>query len=122
MFRSIAITATLALALAAQANDGVELSLRNKALASAGSVVKHADAPFANGRDPMPQLLRLEEAERSGGPRGACDYTSKDLCYDLADGRIVYRAARTYMPGVSGLTADSVSLRHNRIVVKYTFR
>lgn len=122
MIRSIAVTAILSLALAAQANDGVELSLRNKALASAGSVLKHADAPFATGRDPLPHLLMLEEQERRGGPRGACDYSAKDVCYDLADGRLVYRPARNYMPSVQGLRPESLSLRHNRVVFKYSFK
>jgi hypothetical protein len=138
MLRSIAVTATLSLALAAQANDGVELSLRNKALVSAASTIstatiKHADAPFSlagrdsstrdttTARDPLPQLLLLDEQDRHG-LRGTCDYTSRDLCYDLADGRVVYRAARNYMPSMAGLTADSVSLRRNRIVFKYTFK
>lgn len=121
MLRSIAITATLSLALAAQANDGVELTLRTKALASAGSVMKHADAPFATGRDPLPQVLLLEEQARLT-PRSDCEFTAKDLCYDLADRRIVYRPARNYMPDVDGLRAESVSLRHNRIVFKYSFR
>jgi hypothetical protein len=122
MLRPIAVTAILSLALAAQANDGVELTLRNKAMASAGSVTKHADAPFASGRDPLPQLLLLEEQERRYGPRGACDYTAKDVCYDLADGRLVYRPARNYMPSIEGIRAESISLRHNRIVFKYSFR
>jgi hypothetical protein len=124
MFRSIAVTAILSLALAAQANDGVELSLRTKALvsaSSAGIVVKHADAPFAVGRDPLPQLMRIDEA-RHLGPRAACEMTSKDLCYDLADARIVYRPARNYMPSVQGLKPENVSLRHNRVVFKYSFR
>jgi len=121
MLRSIAVPAILSLAFAAQANDGVELSLRTKALASAGSVVKHADAPFATGRDPLPQVLQLEERELRS-PRGTCEMTAKDLCYDLADGRIVFRPARDYMPGVTGMKAESVSLRHNRVVFKYSFR
>ena len=121
MIRSIAVTAILSVALAAQANDGVELSLRTKALASAGAAPKQVDAPFATGRDRMPQLLMLEEQERRG-PRGACDFTTQDLCYDLADGRLVYRPARQYMPAVDGLRAESVTLRHNRIVFKYSFR
>lgn len=121
MIRSIAVSAILSLALAAQANDGVDLSLRTKALASAGVAPKHADAPFATGRDPMLQLLMMEEQERRG-PRGACDYTAKDLCYDLADGRVVYRPARNYMPAVEGLRPESVTLRHNRVVFKYSFR
>ena len=121
MIRSIAVTAILSVALSAQGNDGVEPSLRTKALASAGTAPKQADAPFATGRDPMPQLLLLEEQERRG-PRGACDFTNKDVCYDLADGRLVYRPARQYMPAVDGLRAESVTLRHNRIVFKYSFR
>ena len=54
MLRSIALIAILSLTLAAQANEAVEPSLRSKALASAGSVTKHADAPFTAGRDPLP--------------------------------------------------------------------
>ena len=122
MFRSIAITATLSLALAAQANDGSEISLRNKALASAGLVAKPADAPFASGRDPLPQLLRLDAQELPGNPRGTCELTTSDLCYDLADRRVVYRPARTYMPSVQGLTPENISVRHNRVVFKYSFR
>ncbi len=124
MLRSIAVTATLSLALAAQANDGFEPSLRSKAMVSAGAggvVTKHADAPFAVGRDPLPQLARLDEQERPA-PRAACDTSSKDLCYDLADARIIYRPARNYMPAVDGLRPESVSLRRNRVVFKYSFR
>jgi hypothetical protein len=124
MLRSIAVTAILCLPLAAQASDSFEPSLRTKAMvsaSSAGIVVKHADAPFAVGRDPLPQLVRLEEAERLG-PRAACENSSGDLCYDLADARIVYRPVRAYMPSVQGLTPDSVSLRRNRLIFKYTFR
>jgi hypothetical protein len=124
MFRSIAFTAILSLALAAQANDALEPSLRTKAMVSAASggvVTKHADAPFTVGRDPLPQLIRLDEQDRQG-PRAACDTSSKDLCYDLADARIVYRPARNYMPSVQGLTPESVSLRRNRLVLKYSFR
>ena len=121
MLRSIAVPAILSLAFAAQANDGVELTLRSKALASAGSVHKRADAPYISGRDPLPQLLLLEEQERPG-PRGGCENTAKDLCYDLADGRIVYRPVRTYLPSVTGLTPESVSLRRSRVVFKYSFR
>ena len=124
MLRSFAITATLSLALTAQANDGFEPSLRTKALDLAGSgglVTKHADAPFTAAHDPLPQLMRLEEQEGHSA-RATCDTSSRDLCYDLADARIVYRPARNYMPSVQGLTAESVSLRRNRVVFKYTFR
>jgi hypothetical protein len=122
MRRSIVFTLFAFLALAAQANDGVELSLKSRALASAaGATAKQADAPFTYGRDPMPQLLLLEEQERRG-PRGSCEFSARDLCYDLSDGRVVYRPARAYMPKIDGLTAENVTLRANRIVLKYSFR
>jgi hypothetical protein len=125
MLRSLAFTAVLSLPLVAQAIDAFEPTLRTKALVSAaaggGVVSKHAEAPFTVGRDPLPQLMRLEGEEHQG-PRAACDTSSKDLCYDLADARIVYRPARNYMPSVQGLTPESVSLRRNKLVLKYSFR
>jgi hypothetical protein len=127
MRRSIALFAFLSLAPAAQANDSGELSLRTKALVSASSVStspmmpRHADAPFNASRDPLPQMLLSEEQE-ARGLKGGCDTTAKDFCYDLAERRIVYRAAREYMPTVGGLSPEGVALRHNRIVLRYSFR
>jgi len=122
MRRSVLITFFAALAFAAQANDGVELSLKSKALASAGTTnVKQGAAPFTAARDPMPQLLLLEEQEQRV-VRSSCETNARDLCYDLSSGRVVYRPARQYMPKVEGLTAESVTLRHNRVVFKYSFR
>jgi hypothetical protein len=110
------------LALAANANDPGELSLKSKALAAAGAPgAKQAEAPFTSGRDPMPQLLMMEEQERRG-PQGSCEFSAHDLCYDLADRRIVYRPARAWMPKFEGLQAENVTLRTNRIVFKYTFK
>jgi hypothetical protein len=120
MYRIVAAVVA-SLAFTAQAADGVELSLKTKQLA-AGSVAPKSDAPFTAGRDPLPQLLLAEEQE-SRGPAGVgCDYTARDVCYDLTAGRVVYRGARSYMPKLEGLTPESVSLRHNRIVFKYSFR
>lgn len=123
MRRFIVATAVLAsLAFAAQANDGLDLSLKNKAFASAtvtGS--KQADAPFVAARDPLPLILMREEQERRG-PRGSCEAAARDLCFDAASGRVVYRAARKYMPQLGGLTAESVSFRGNRITLKYSFK
>ncbi|MGZ5032920.1 MAG: hypothetical protein ACXWAC_06950 [Usitatibacter sp.] len=123
MRRAIAVTALTALvALAAQANDGVELSLRSKTLAAAAVLpAKQGDAPFQAVRDPLPELMLREEQERHG-PSGACEISTTALCYDLADRRVNFRAARQYMPKIDGLTAESVSLRHDRLVLKYSFR
>jgi hypothetical protein len=123
MFRIIAATAFVSLALGAQANDGLDLSLKNKALASAGaSSNKQAEAPFTSVRDPLPQLLLMEEQERRNVRGGTCEAAAKDLCFDAAEGRIVYRAARNYMPRIDGLRPESVSVRSNRVTLKYSFK
>ncbi len=117
----IAITASLG--FAAHANEGMDLSQKSKLMAAAPVPSKQTQAPFTSpsARDPIPELILREEQERRG-PKGACDYTATDLCYDLADRRIVYRPVRQYMPRFEGLSPDSVSLRHDKVVFKYTFR
>ena len=107
-------------ALPAAANEGVELSNRARTQAAA-SVAKSAEAPFRSARDPMPELLMREEQERRL-PSGGCDHNASSLCYDLADRRVVYRPARKLMPEIEGLRAESVYLRHNKVVLKYSFR
>jgi hypothetical protein len=133
MRRLIAFPLVLSLALAAEANDTGEISLRTKALASASalsaptfstpalSAPRRADALLGSSRDPLPQLLLLDEQE-GRGVRGACDNTAKDFCYDLAERRVVYRGARQYMPSVAGMSPEGVALRHNRVVLTYSFK
>jgi hypothetical protein len=109
-----------ALALPAGAAGGVELMMSSRGMVAESAVpAARAKAPFRS-RDPMPELLLREELA-SRGPRGACETATSDLCYDLRDGRIVYRPVRAYMPRIEGLTAESVSLRRDRIIFKYSF-
>jgi hypothetical protein len=133
MRRWIALPLVLSLALAAEANDTGEVSLRTKALASASalsaptfstpvlSAPRRADALLGSGRDPLPQIL-LEDEQGGRGVKSACDTTAKDFCYDLAERRVVYRGARQYMPSVGGLSPEGVALRHNRVVLTYSFK
>jgi|SRR4051812_37111154 hypothetical protein len=126
MRRPILIASLVALfaGLPVGAAEGVELSAKAKSLAVASAVPpgKQAEAPFTRGgRDPMPELLLRDEQERRG-PNGACETTATALCYDLTDGRIVYRQARAYMPKMDGLRAESVSLRRDKLVFKYSFK
>lgn len=110
--------------IAAGAGEGEDLAARSKSLAASAAptpVAKNAEAPFRVRRDAVPELVLREELGRRG-PRGACESTVTDLCYDMADGRIVYRPARAYMPSIGGLTPENVSLRRDRIVLKYSFR
>jgi len=122
MKKTLVLFASLAVA-PAFANDVVELSAKARTMAVAAAVVpsKQAEAPFSAGRDPLPELLLREEQDRRS-QRPGCDVNGATLCYDLADGRIVYRPARAYMPKFDGMQPESVSLRHNKVVLKYSFR
>lgn len=70
----------------------------------------------------VPTLFAAPEAsarERGTG-RATCSGDAA-LCYDGAERRVVFRGARRYMPQIDGLRAESVSLRRDRIVFKYSF-
>jgi len=119
----VALTAS-ALSMGAWANDGVEL--RTKAIASAGTVkmmdAPRVDAPFTMGRDPLNALIQIEARDHlAAAPPTSCDSTA-GLCYSAADGRIVYRGAREYMPKLQGLKPESIGMRHNKVVFSYSFR
>lgn len=122
----LAITASL-LATGAWANEGMEL--RTKAIAAAAVTTKPADAPHFDGpfvpgpygRDPLNALIQIEAREHAA-PSATCESGGQALCYNAADGRIVYRGAREYMPKVGGLTPESLGLRHNRVVFSYSFK
>ena len=113
---------TAGLAVPAQASEGFDLSMKSRSMAAASTAVpsKNAQAPFRHARDPLPELLLREEQEKRG-PSGACQNATTSLCYDMAAGKIVYRGARAYMPQIDGLKAESVSLRRNRLTLKYSF-
>ena len=130
MDRKLALALLTSWGFAAHAGSGgEELSIHTRSLAAASALAvaspvgKAMEAPFvgARGQDPLPALMLREELDRRG-PHGSCEASASDLCYDLKEGRIVYKAARRYMPEVSGLRAESISLRHDRIVLKYSFR
>lgn len=123
MRRSLVVALVASLPWSAWGLEGVEPALRSQSQAAVAATVspaRQANAPFRAQRDPMPELVLREELARRG-PRGSCEHAT-DLCYDLAEGRVVYRPARAYMPALEGLRAESVSLRRDRIVFKYSFR
>ena len=120
--KTIAVAFLAAIALPAQALDGAELSMRSKHMAAEGSLTRVSKvAPFRVVRDPLAEMSMRQEQE-TRGLRGACHDYAAALCYDAMDGRVVYRPARKYMPQFEGLRAESVSLRRDRIVFKYSFR
>lgn len=119
-FAVLALAASLG--LPAFAAEGLELSWRSRGQAAeSSSEMRLGDAPFRAGRDPLPEILLRQEMESRLGPRGGCDGAASDFCYDLREGRIVYRRARAYMPRIDGLTAESISVKRDRIIFKYSF-
>jgi len=108
---------------AAHANEAVETPLNPRV--TAVPAISSRIAPYTQGRDPLPEISLREEQERrvsTNGGGSTCQHSAQDLCYDLADRRVVYRPVRRYMPKFDGLTPENVSLRHDRIVIKYSFR
>ena len=69
-------------------------------------------------RPPGEKALHGERDDALARP--AC--RGQDVCYDAAEGRVVYRGARRYMPSWSGMQPEGLSLRRDRLVLRYSFR
>jgi hypothetical protein len=120
MRRTTLVAVLLAsLAFSARANDGIDLSLRTKALASAGSI-REASTSASSAGDTMPPLPMMGETEQLGVRNNGC--ANRDVCYDYVSGHIVVRPAREYMPRMNGLTPENLSVRHNRVTFTYSFK
>lgn len=85
-----------------------------------------ASAPPAAG---APSPSRVQLPELSGGLdadgrafSGACAATQSDVCYDYREGRIVYKPTRNWMPEISGLRAEHISVRRDKVLLHYSFR
>ena len=119
--------AALAIALAAapsvEAGDStarLPLQLKPKAAFAAAVAPSHSSAPFViPSSEPDLDLLprRDERLERS---RSSCS-GENSLCYDPHSGRIVYKPARSFMPDLPGLTRENISVKRDRIVLRYSF-
>lgn len=132
MRRSPWIAAMLAcLAGVAQAEE-IDFSTKSRATVPSVPAVARTSAPFVApregaARDALPSHESIPfqvEHALDDNPRvsqSACERSAHAVCYDAADGRIVYRGAREYMPRIGELTPESMSLRRNRIVFKYSF-
>jgi len=92
------------------------------ALAPPAAAPHNVLAPFTAVRNPLPDLAPTREETKVRGPRGACESPTVDVCYDLSEGRVVFRPVRKYMPKLGEFEPDSVSLRPNRVTFRYTFK
>ena len=117
MRRSLLITTALAtLALAAQANDGMDLRSKSLVSAAASTASVTADAPLRGARDPLPELMLREEQERRvNGLRATCDTTTTALCYDTVDRRVVIPVPPLH---ANEGCVPRASARHDRITLR----
>lgn len=113
----IAAAILASLAFSARANDGADL--RTKALASAATIREIPSSPVQAADGVMPILPVMGETDAL---KVRSDCAGRDLCYDAAAGHFVVRPAREYMPRINGLTAENLSVRHNRVVFTYSFK
>ena len=88
-----------------------------------------ATAPAMSAASPAANTARIQLPELQGGVdgdgrllSGACDARSTELCYDAKSGRIVYKGTRNWMPEVSGMKAEHISIRRDRVEFRYSFR
>ncbi len=116
----------IAIALALSANPSVEaaegksqpLQLRPKAVLAA--TLLHTDAPFVTpSSEPELELIPRHDP-RLESSRSSCA-GERSLCYDASSGRIVYKPARQLMPEIPGLQRENISLKRDRIVLRYSF-
>jgi hypothetical protein len=120
----IALAFALAIATAPQATGAADpkqqpmLELKPKAAIS--SVTAHNYAPFiAPAGEPELDLLPRRD-ERLEQSRSSCA-SDRSLCYDPGSGRIVYKPARMLMPEIPGLQRENISVKRDRIVLRYSF-
>lgn len=118
--KRIAIVSGLAAALCAAPVFAVDLDPNARAKAITASAASAAPAP-APTRVQLPEIGGGLDADGRGFT-GACAATRADVCYDYREGRIVYKSSRQWMPEVSGLTAESISVRRDRVQFHYSFR
>ena len=114
----------LALGLAAApklaaAGEPKALELRPKAALAASA--PHNSAPFVNPSALEPELdLVMRRDERQAESRSSCS-SERALCYDPGSGRIVYKPAREFMPDIPGMQRENISVKRDRIVLRYSF-
>jgi hypothetical protein len=95
------------------------LVLRSKA-AIVATPSPRATAPYAIPMDAIDLDFPKPVDPRLAASPSSCS-GERSLCYDSGSGRIVYKPARQLMPSIPGLTAESLSVKRDRIVFRYSF-
>jgi hypothetical protein len=95
------------------------LQLKPKTAIS-NAAVNHNYAPFITpASEPELDLLPRRDL-RQDQSRSSCN-SDRAVCYDAASGRIEFRPARNLMPELPGLQRETISVKRDRIVFRYSF-
>ncbi|MEO5691670.1 MAG: hypothetical protein ABIQ72_00975 [Usitatibacter sp.] len=124
--RSIMFSAALAFTAVIAANvstvdtpSQAPLQLHSKS-AIANLNPNHSFAPFvAPLSAPDPEYITAPDT-RLDQSRSSCA-SQRSLCYEPGSGRIIYKPARALMPSIPGLRRENISVKRDRITLKYSF-
>ena len=94
------------------------LELKPKAALIAPAQSRYAPFTVPSG-EPELELAPRRDA-RQEASRSSCS-GDRSLCYDPGSGRIVYKPARALMPDLPGLQPENISVKRDRIVLRYSF-
>ena len=124
MYHLLAVTIALAAAPAVAADSSAQkvdlLQLRPKA-GVVSLAPSHDNAPFVTALSQHDQpILSSQHDHRLEQSRSSCS-SERSLCYDQESGRIVYKPARNLMPDLPGLTRENISVKRDRITLRYSF-
>jgi hypothetical protein len=95
------------------------LQLRPKA-AIIAATPNHHFAPFVEPLSEPELDLIPRRDQRLEQSRSSCN-GERALCYDPGSGRIVYKPARALMPDIPGMQPENISVKRDRIVLRYSF-
>jgi hypothetical protein len=124
MKRLLVLALAMGIAAAPQVATGTDAKaaqpLQLKPKAALSTTVPHNYAPFVSpSAEPELDLLPRRD-ERLEQSRSSCS-SDRALCYDPHSGRIVYKPARMLMPDIPGLQRENISVKRDRIVLRYSF-
>ncbi len=119
LFLAVVVVSLVAVRNVAAVEPNPPLQLKPKS-AIVTAVPQHSYAPFVvpAAHDPVlnlsPRDLRREES------RSSCN-SERALCYDADGGHIVFKPARQYMPEIRGLQPENISVKRDKVVLRYSF-
>jgi hypothetical protein len=117
---AVAITLAVSAPSGADAADGKSPQLQLRPKLAMASTVSHHYAPFVSPSSEPDLELVPRRDPRTESSRSSCA-SDRSICYDAGSGRIVYKPARQLMPEIPGLQRENISIKRDRIVLRYSW-